>query len=221
MWAKLNIKTKVDSEIIYSQLIEWGFPVLWVEEEKGVKTIFFDKVEQVENNVDWEAQARLHSPFYQDGKIEFEGLSLTPGAGFGDLSHPTTQLMVELMHHLSDEVYDLGTGNGVLACIAKARKVQHVSAWDIDQEALNLAKLNASRNQLYIDFNPVEKTKTLLMNMTFGEQKEAFNGIKAEEMITSGILSSQRDEYLKWLKDFHVVEEKEKEGWLAFRLRAK
>lgn len=219
MWAKLNIKTEVDSEIIYSQLIDWGFPVLWIEEEKGIKTVIFDRVEEVANEIDWTNQAKLHSPFYNEGKIEVEGLTLSPGAGFGDLSHPTTQMMVELMQDLPDEVYDLGTGNGILACLAKTKKVAKVSAWDIDEEALSLAKQNAAENQLYIDFNPVVKTKALLMNMTFGEQKEAFQGIEAEEIISSGILKEQKEDYLAWLKGYEIAREIEKEGWLAFHLK--
>lgn len=51
--------------------------------------------------IDWHTQWEMFAENFYDGKAHIQigdkTLLLKPGAGFGDLSHPTTQLMVEMM----------------------------------------------------------------------------------------------------------------------------
>lgn len=216
MWAKIKIPKGDDLDQITSQLQDWGFPVLWTEEGDDEWVVVFDKIEPVSQDINWENQSELHSPYYYEGFIEFEGLKLKAGRGFGDLSHPTTRLTLSLMKDLSGTVYDLGCGNGILACVAKVRGSEEVFAWDIDQEALKLAKENAKLNNLDVHFEPILQANVILLNMIFSEQKNALVGISADKIISSGILKEERESYLHFMKDFSIVEEIEEEGWLAF-----
>lgn len=218
MWGKIKIPKGDDLEGVSSQLSEWGFPVLWTEEGEDEWVVVFDQIEPVSQEIDWQMQAEIHSPFYRDGFIEFEGLKLKAGNGFGDLSHPTTRLTLSLMQELQGAIYDLGCGNGILACVAKSRGAAQVFAWDIDPEALELSKENAVLNNLNIVFEPMKRIDTLLINMIFSEQKEALNGVSAQKVITSGILKEERSAYLQFMKGYRVVEEKEEAGWLAYIL---
>ena len=216
MWGRIKIPKGEDLDFVASQLQEWGFPILWTEEGDDVWIITFDKIEPVSQEIDWQKQSEIHSPFYHEGFIEFEGLKLKAGNGFGDLSHPTTRLTLSLMNDLSGTVYDLGCGNGILACVATSRGVETVYAWDIDQEALELAKENSQLNHLNIRFEPLNQADTILLNMIFSEQKLALNGVFANKIISSGILKEQREDYLQFMKDYQLIEEIEEEGWLAF-----
>lgn len=216
MWGRIKIPKGDDLDLVASQLQEWGFPILWTEEGDDEWVITFDKVEPVSQEIDWQNQSEQHSPFYKDGFIAFEGLKLKTGNGFGDLSHPTTRLTLSLMKHLSGTVYDLGCGNGILACVAKKRGADTVFAWDIDQEALELAKENSRLNNLDIQFKPLNEAGTILVNMIFSEQKQALKGLTAEKIISSGILKEERESYLQFMNNYLLVDEIEEEGWLAF-----
>lgn len=68
-------------------------------------------------------------------------------AAFGDGSHPTTCLCAGALDVLvrtqrPDSVLDVGTGTGILARIARLRKVARVAATDIDPTALAAARQN-------------------------------------------------------------------------------
>jgi ribosomal protein L11 methyltransferase len=218
MWAKIIIKNTVDSEEISNRLLEWGFPLLWVEESENETVYVFDQVEKVENKIDWDAQSEQHSPYFSDGFISIENLKLKPGAGFGDLSHPTTQLMVTLMTDLHGTIYDLGTGNGILACLAKSRGAEKVFAWDIDGEALDLAKENAALNNLEIIFEPHLIPDILLVNMIFSEQLHALKGISAKRVIASGLREVDLPQYLELFKGYTLENKIEKDGWIGIIL---
>lgn len=216
MWGRIKIPKGNDLDSLSHQLQEWGFPVLWTEENENECIVIFDKIEPVSQDIDWQNQSEIHSPYFKEGLIEFEGLKLKAGNGFGDLSHPTTRLALSLMKNLSGNVYDLGCGNGILAAVAKIRGVNNVYAWDIDQEALELAKENSRLNNLNIRFEPLYQCDTILINMIFSEQKEALKGVFADKIISSGLLKEERSAYLEFMKDYKLIEEAEEGGWLAF-----
>jgi putative methylase len=89
-------------------------------------------------------------------------------------------LAAEILHFaymqgdLEDSVQDLGCGTGILAIGAKLLGARRVMAYDTDQKALEIAKRNAEKFGVEIDFVLSDITeikahvKTTVMNPPFG-----------------------------------------------------
>ena len=80
---------------------------------------------------------------------EAVALRIDPGMAFGTGTHPTTQLcLAAIERHLKpgQRVIDLGTGSGILAVAAVKLGAERVQAFDIDAEAVRVAKENAEIN---------------------------------------------------------------------------
>lgn len=196
--------------------------------------------------IDWEAQWAHHAHDFQDGhiRLDFEKwgrnsppLVLKPGGGFGDLSHPTTRLMLKMMaRHLNREVViDVGCGSGILALSAVAMGAPLAYGIDIEGEAIVHSRENALLNDLGekcffdlpSDFVWEEQMQMqsvlVLMNMIMQEQIEAWSSLpilhfQPCEVMTSGIRIEEREGYLKQIKQWgwDLKEEQEESGWLAF-----
>lgn len=202
--------------------------------------------------IDWSSQWENHGLDYHDGFVhidlknfdaktaldEWQIVKMVPGPGFGDLSHPTTHLVLSLMGQHIDEksVLDLGTGSGVLALCSVAMGAKEIFAIDIDPMALDHAAQNAEINHMEskIEFSLPETLKIgkqplfMLMNMIFSEQRQAWESVaplhdQIEWCITSGILVSERDSYLeqttRW--GWKLLQEKERDGWLGFHFETR
>ncbi|QJE00584.1 50S ribosomal protein L11 methyltransferase [Massilia forsythiae] len=82
-------------------------------------------------------------------------LEVDPGLAFGTGSHPTTRLCMEWLEAhpaLERSVLDYGCGSGILAMVAKKLGAGDVAGVDIDEQAIESARLNAERNDCAIDF---------------------------------------------------------------------
>lgn len=189
-------------------------------------------VESKKASVDWNEQWALFAENFTEGKAHIQlgekTLLLTPGAGFGDLSHPTTALMLEMMKSFvqGESIIDIGTGSGVLALAALLLGAQSVIGIDIDEAALKHAKENAKLNGLKAIFRKTLPKKLpekniLLMNMIFPEQKQ-FNPLPlnavAKLWIVSGILESEKEKYLTHAKAWNwtLVSEQNRAEWCGF-----
>lgn len=182
--------------------------------------------------IDWEKEWELHAPFFKNGAVHLtDRVKLKPGPGFGDYSHPTTRLVARLMgpHAPGKRVIDAGCGSGVLSLLAKSLGACQVIGFDIDPEAVAHAKTNAQLNQFEINFYASEEIFSqvingdlLLMNMIYTEQMQVFTAFPSLKdvslLISSGVLVTQREEYLALARSwgFALVEQKEEEGWLGF-----
>jgi len=199
-----------------------------------------DRVTKMESEIDWEKQWEQFCPYFSEGicRIPLSDFSksektllIYPGAGFGDLSHPTTLLMMELMGPYVKEsrALDLGCGSGVLGLSALALGAKVCYGIDIDSDALLHAAENAKINDLEkklilsssapAGLNP--EPDLLFLNMTFEEQKEALSGFPVYfglTWITSGILEEQTEAYLLYMRRFNLKLEEiaHKEGWAGF-----
>ena len=108
------------------------------------------------------AQLKENVPIqYLIGKVDFAGVQLKINPSVL-IPRPETE---ELVHWIlatvsntkSIQVLDIGTGSGCIAlALKKVRPNWHISAWDIDNNALRIAQQNAKDNALYIDFHCVD-----------------------------------------------------------------
>jgi ribosomal protein L11 methyltransferase len=184
------------------------------------------------NQVDWEEQWALFAKNFKEGKAHIpvgdKTLLLLPGPGFGDLSHPTTALMMKMMKKYvpSESVIDIGTGSGILALAAILLKARSAIGIDIDSEALRHARKNRKLNQLKATFSKrlpkkIPRKNIMLMNMILPEQKEfqpeRLNSL-AKLWIISGILASQKKAYLSQAKSWgwRLLSHHRRGEWLGF-----
>lgn len=77
---------------------------------------------------------------------------MNPGRAFGSGMHPTTRLCIIGLERLikpGDHVLDIGTGSGILAIAAVKLGAAHVTALDIEPEAIEVAWENMDENGLF------------------------------------------------------------------------
>jgi len=185
---------------------------------------------QDDGAIDWQQEWQTHAPNF-DGEhmhIPSHDLRIKPGPGFGDLSHPTTQLMIEMMQitPLKNSVIDLGCGSGVLGCIALKCNVKQLYMVDIDPLALDHSRLNIEMNNLpqavySSNVKPDWQPDTILMNMIWQEQMQVMDAYPFLQefkgtWILSGILKEQQMDYIKWagITPDHILE---KGNWISIR----
>lgn len=174
--------------------------------------------------IDWNEQWALHAPTFKNGFAHVslkngKSFRMMPGPGFGDLSHPTTRLMLEMLpEKIEGTVLDIGCGSGVLSLAAKLLGADRVIGIDIEDGAISHARENAELNGLDCFFGKtlpqIEDTPLILMNMISSEQKVAWKGIPSFEgalLITSGFPVEEMDP--------PHFEKRELEGWKSFRIR--
>ncbi|HWB24941.1 MAG TPA: 50S ribosomal protein L11 methyltransferase [Chitinophagaceae bacterium] len=90
-------------------------------------------------------RASFHAPVTG---VEHE-IIITPKMSFGTGHHATTYMMMQQMRGLefnSMDVFDFGTGTGILAILAKQLGARNVTAIDIDEWSINNAKENFDNN---------------------------------------------------------------------------
>ena len=185
--------------------------------------------------IDWESQWAQHGANYRDGYVHFGSLKLKPGPGFGDLSHPTTHLVLNLMANRLEgkNILDIGCGSGILS-LAAAMQAKSVWGIDIDPNAIEHSRENALLNHQKSSFGTAadfiaakpQAPITILLNMIESEQKEAWDSLKpihhlVSEAFVSGILKQDRSRYIALTASWGWIlkEEREQEGWLGFHFQ--
>jgi len=183
--------------------------------------------------ISWDEQWATHAPGWKEGLLwltvgEVE-LKLIPGPGFGDLSHPTTQLCLHLLQEQplkGQTVLDIGCGSGILSLAAAALGARAYGI-DIDDAALRHAHENAVHNELEVCLSKPEElhitecvAPLVVMNMIRSEQHIAKDSIPtaAVQLITSGVLEEEKEAYIQEQKEqgWQLHEERTLEGWCAF-----
>ncbi len=96
---------------------------------------------------------QIVAPWSMDRDPARLNLIVKPARAFGTGHHPTTAGVLRALERLAAErrfrnALDVGTGSGIVAMAMKLLGVQHVSAIDIDPEALENARENATLNHL-------------------------------------------------------------------------
>jgi len=219
-------------KVVFSSEDEEGIAEIIVEGEgiEGQSEWKFPFVERIEvynpPPIDWEEQWESFGPGYKEGILEvpLDGkiIKMKAGPCFGNLSHPTTRVVLEMMagHCHNQVVLDIGTGSGILALAASLLGAKRVYALDIDPLAIEHAEENARLNGFKIEFERgEEEPSVVLINMISSEQEQALKGMVFKEglIIVSGVLIDQRNAYLARAAErgWGLLEEREKEGWLG------
>lgn len=136
---------------------------------------------------------------------------LDPGLAFGTGTHPTTALCLKWLDSLDltgKTVVDFGCGSGILAIAALKLGAARVVGIDIDPQAIEASRDNATRNgvsdhlELYLPANqPALQADIVVANILAGPLRELSpvisgyvkpNGVLA----ISGILENQAEELL-------------------------
>jgi ribosomal protein L11 methyltransferase len=186
-----------------------------IASDKPLPPLHFCKETPINPNI-WQEQWAEFAPNFHEGfahinLFEYGGPSLSfkliPGAGFGDLSHPTTEMCLRYLCAIQERelsVIDIGTGSGVLALGAYLLGFETM-AIEIDPEALEHASENFALNNATIPLATallkLPKKPLILLNMTLGEQEILFESAphllnSAAEWIISGLLEEQLEPYL-------------------------
>ncbi len=191
----------------------------WANEwKKYAKPIYLDKIAIL--------------PYWEEiGNIEDRILiRIEPGMAFGTGNHPTTIMCLEMLQKYLKEgmdVLDVGTGSGILSIVAKKLGGDKVKGVDIDEKAIEVAKKNAERNQVKVEFQKNDLVDginekydivvanliaEIILKLNVNVKKVLkTNGI----YIVSGILQEKLDMILNSLEEssFKLLEVKEKENW--------
>ncbi|MCG1022322.1 50S ribosomal protein L11 methyltransferase [Sutcliffiella horikoshii] len=172
-----------------------------------------------------------YEPVSSDEKI----IELDPGMAFGTGTHPTTVLCIQAIERTvkpQDKVIDVGTGSGVLSIAAAMLDAKEVLALDLDDVAVESAKLNIKLNKVHPTV--AVKQNNLLKNVE-GPVDVVVANILAEVIvrftddvyrvlenggtfISSGIISMKKQEVKDALikSGFKIEETMMMEDWVAF-----
>jgi ribosomal protein L11 methyltransferase len=158
---------------------------------------------------------------------------LDPGLAFGTGTHETTALCLEwLDNNLSSEhpqktILDYGCGSGILSIAALKLGAKHVTAIDIDEQAIESTLNNAQKNSIidskiiattpnYLDKNQQFELciANILQNTLIELSSKIASHVKQNgQIILSGILTNQADliieTYSKWFSNFTIEQKQE------------
>ena len=168
---------------------------------------------------------------------------IDPGMGFGTGTHPTTQLALELLEDAltaapASDMFDIGCGSGILSIAAVRLGAGTVVGVDVDDDAIDNARLNARINgleeRLVLEIGsvpevlggkyPIENAgivvANILTHILIRLLDEGLAGLIAPggRLILSGILEERESEMLAALekRGLAVIDRKQVGDWVAF-----
>lgn len=173
-------------------------------------------------------------------------LEIDPASSFGTGQHNTTQLCLELIEkNLSkgDRLLDLGCGSGILSIASILLGAEEVTAVDIDQNSVKIAKENAEKNNISAEkytayCGNVIDDNELIEKIGGGYDVIAANIVadvliamsslfekfvkKGGTLILSGIISERCHEVIDAVKakGYTLVEQREANDWVAVSFKA-
>lgn len=178
---------------------------------------------------DWES----YTPTAEEKVIE-----LDPGMAFGTGTHATTRMCIERLEELvtpNIDVYDVGTGSGILAMTAALMGARSIHAIDIDGKAVEVAKENIAKNHLSNRIT-VKKGNLLddadekadlivaniIANIIIMLLPDAFKKLRQGGLfLASGVIKERLCDVEKAARQngFTVLDVKNRAGWTAITMR--
>ncbi len=195
---------------VFEEIVEKDWNELWAQQFQGIDL----------------GQVFIRPPWIdrKEGRLD---VIIDPGMAFGTGSHETTMLCLgALMDYLKagDDLYDVGTGSGILAILAKILGAGYVKAIEIDEGALANARHNASLNNVDIDFSQADLLKdsyrkadivvaNILPNVLRAMKEDAKKLlVDSGTLILSGILEKRVDELVEFYSDYFELRENRQMG---------
>ncbi len=162
-------------------------------------------------------------------------IELDPGMAFGTGTHPTTVMSIRALERIvkkDDVVIDVGTGSGVLSIAAAMLGAKKVTALDLDEVAVESAKMNIKLNKVHSVVNTfqnnllegIEESADVIVANILAEVIVRFTNDAAKCLkpdgyfITAGIIQQKKDEVKESLKaaGFHIEDTLQMEDWVSF-----
>ncbi|HWR38115.1 MAG TPA: 50S ribosomal protein L11 methyltransferase [Patescibacteria group bacterium] len=216
--------------------------------DKGLGLITWREVQEEDWATSWKqyfhtarvGERVVIKPSWEEYRAEERDLviELDPGMAFGTGTHHTTAMCICALEEVlkpGDQVFDVGTGSGVLAVAAAKLGAADVLAADFDPVAVRVASENVAANQVG---DRVKVEVGDLLTGFSGQADVIVANIIADIIIrmlpdvpkhlrpggvfiASGIIVERRDEVLNALQAQHLTVEKvsEEGGWNAIIAR--
>lgn len=165
-------------------------------------------------------------------------IELDPGMAFGTGTHATTSMCVNYLEEYVQpgmQVFDVGTGSGILAIASAKLGAAHVQAADYDSVAVKVAKENIAENheeekisifQSDLLKNMTGKADLIIANIIADIIIRMFNDVDAYlnengAILTSGIIADRIKDVIEAAEKagFAVDKMSEKAGWAAIVFR--
>lgn len=172
------------------------------------------------------------------GKYDAEAddlvIEIDPGMAFGTGTHHTTSMCMEYLEEIitpQAEVFDVGTGSGILSIAAAKLGAKSIVAVDIDANAVRIAKENIAGNGLS---EVIAVKEGDLLHGTEGKADVIIANIIADiiimllpdvaqklkadgKFLASGIIEEREDDIKKAAaaSGLKVVSTRHKGGWVA------
>ncbi|CAD2076899.1 ribosomal protein L11 methyltransferase [Phocicoccus schoeneichii] len=166
-------------------------------------------------------------------KLDDRLIKLDPGMAFGTGDHPTTSMCLKYIEKIvkpEHKIIDVGTGSGILTIGAHLMGARDLTATDIDELSLKVAKENLELNDIDgVDVHSADLLKNetskydivianILAHVIEMMITDAYDCINTGGyFISSGIIVEKRDDILAQLKEtgFTVLEILEDNGWVS------
>ncbi len=202
-----------------------------VEELDGAFAVYadeppvgFDVVEADEVDDGWEDAWRgFHhgveigrlwvGPPWEDAPTGAIPVVIDPGRAFGTGAHPTTRLCLELLQAVEPtSLLDVGCGSGVLSVSAAKLGFRPVSAYDVDEVALEVTRANARSNGAVVDVvEELPRAELAVMNIALEVVEGMLPKLPVVRAIVSGYLERDEPHASGW----HPLERRVRDGWAA------
>ncbi len=161
-------------------------------------------------------------------------IRLDPGVAFGSGLHPTTSLCLKILQEMplnGVDMFDVGTGSGILSIAAAKMGAKPVRSVDVDEVAVRVARENFSLNGLadiQSDVGSAEarggrQWSLVAANILSNILIEIMPDLKAAlapqgQLVLSGIINEQEKPMLNCLAEHRLrIQSRYEEGdWVAF-----
>ncbi len=179
-------------------------------------------------------RAHFHEPIKN---VQHE-IIITPKMSFGTGHHATTYMMGEQMHHIdfaSKQVFDFGTGTGLLAILAEKLGASKILATDNDEWSILNAQENIENNNcknIQLQFSDVvPETETFQVVLANINKHVLIHHMKSLEhclenggtLLLSGLLHADEADVLKATGECLLTHSFtiERSGWICMKFIAK